>query len=287
MLLPKKQLGFTPVFIAIAVAVIAAASIGGYLFINNLNKPAKIKESSGIIHPLYQDLKRSIENVADHIEEVPSGIDADSSERYSQKGKGLIQTASDNLDKLKTQVDKLKFSETEDYKKKLTEYINKSDELIKYEKDNVKIGSDYVSTLKDYEDLTNDLSGVSNYIYSDPARYVKEVGQAIEKENNIIKNLEDLNEDGLFKKYHEVFIKKLKTERDLLEQAKEAVATRNDNALTEAVKKYAQTTQDDNREISRVSDEAKDKYKGVINDLKSLADKIGQGYNELKDKFKF
>ncbi|MBI2338216.1 hypothetical protein HYU95_03435 [Candidatus Daviesbacteria bacterium] len=287
MALSKSQEGFAPIFIAIFAAVIIAAGAGGYLVFNSLNQPVRIKEKSTVIQPLFQDLKRSIEDVAEHIDESPSGSDSDSHERYAQKGSSLIKTGNDNLDKLRAQITKLDLPEVQDYKKNLSDYIAKSEELIKYEKDNVKLGQDYDAPRRDYEQLTKDISGVSSYMYSDPARYVKEVGEAISKEDKVIKAFEGLSEEGLFKKYHEVFIKTLKTERDFLAEVSEAVNNRDDNALKQAIKGYDQASKDEARELSRISDEAKEKYKGVISELKSLADRVDQSYNVLKDKFKF
>lgn len=284
MMLPKDQRGLTPV---VTLALIGVAIIGSFFVFNTLNKPAQIKEKSNIVQPLFLDLKRSIEDVGEHIKDTPSGTDADSGERYTKKGKGFVKIASDNLDKLKVQAEKLNFSETDDYKKQLNEYITKSEELIQYEKDDIKLGEDYVDPQRDYEELTKSISGVSNYMYSDPARYVKEVTVAIDKEDGIIKDFEKLNEDGLFKKYHEAFIKSLKAEKALLEQAKDAVTNRDDAALTAAIKKYSQDTQDLSKDMSRYQDEAKEKYESVIKDLKTLADKIEEDFNQLKDKFKF
>lgn len=287
MLLSKFQKGFAPLLLLIMIAAVSAAGVGGYFLFNNLNQPAKIKESSNIIHPLFQDLKRSIGDIAEHLDETPSGSDADSAERYSQKGKSLIQTGSDNLDRLKIQVNKLDISGTEEYKKKLTSYITLSEQLILYEKDNVKIGMDYISPLRDYEELSQDVSGVSNYLYSDPARYVKEVGAAIEKEDAIIKRLEALNEDGLFLDYHKSFIQILKTEKDLLSKSRTAVNNRDNTALNDAIKQYSQTSQEDKKKLSRIQDQTKETYKGTISELESLADKIEQQYNELKSQYKF
>lgn len=284
MILPNSQKGLTPI---VTLVLIGVAIAGSFLLFNTLNKPAQIKEKSNIIQPLFLDLKRSVEDVGEHIKDTPSGADADSGERYTNKGKGLVKTASENLDKLKNQKDKLNFSETSDYKKKLDEYITKSEQLIQYEKDDIKLGEDYIDPKRDYEDLTKSISGVSNYMYSDPARYVKEVTAAIEKEDGIIKDFEKLNEDGLFKKYHESFIKSLKAERDLLEQAKDAVVNRDNDALTVAVKKYSQDAQDLAKDMSRYQDESKEKYESIIRDLETLADKIEGDFNQLKDKFKF
>lgn len=284
MILPKDQKGLTPV---ITLILIVAAIGGSFLVFNTLNKPAQIKERSNIVQPLFLDLKRSMEDVGDHIKDTPSGSDADSGERYTAKGKGFVKTASDNLDKLKTQINNLNFSETADYKKNLDAYIAKSAELIQYENDDIKLGTDYISPKRDYEDLTKSISGVSNYMYSDPARYVKEVSAAIEKEDGIIEDFEKMNEEGLFEKYHEAYIKSLKAERDLLQQAKDAVTNRDNTALTAAVKKYSADAQDLAKDMSRYQDEAKEKYTTAISDLKGLADKTESSFNQLKDKFKF
>lgn len=282
----KAGLGKWIVYVVVAVAVVFAG-VGGYFLFNALNKPAVIREKSSLIQPLFLDFKHSIEEMADHLNESPSGSDTDSSERYVQKGSSLVKTASDNQDKLIAQIGKLDLPDTEAYKKSLTDYISKSQELIKYEKDDIKISQDYDSPRRDYEQLTSDLAGVSNYLYSDPARYVKEVGSAIEREDEIIKAFESMNEEGLFKKSHEVFIKILKSERNYLQNVKDAVSNRDDSALAEAAKKYGEDSVNNAKESSRVSDESKEKYKTVISDLKSLANKVDQAYNSLKSQFKF
>lgn len=274
------------IYIVVAIAVIFVG-VGGYFLFSALNKPAVIREKSSLTQSLFLDFKYSVEDIADHINETPSGSDVDSSERYSQKGSSLVKTASDSVDKLKAQIDKLDLPETQAYKKSLTDYISKSEELIKFERDDIKISQDYDSPRRDYEQLTKDLAGVANYMYSDPARYVKEVGSAIEKEDKIINTFESMNEEGLFKKSHEVFIKILKSERNYLQNVKDAVSNRDDSALAEAAKKYGEDSVNNAKELSRVKDEAKEKYKSVISDSKFLAGKVDQAYNSLKNQFNF
>src|SRR3989338_8712689 len=127
MLLSKLQSGFSNIVVIAIVAVVVLG--GGYFAYTNLNKPAIIKSNSEVISPLFKDSSRSIKDIADHLEETPSGSDSDSMERYGQKGKGLIETAQKDIDRLKAQTEKFNYSETQEYKNTRSKYIAKSEEL--------------------------------------------------------------------------------------------------------------------------------------------------------------
>lgn len=286
MKLPRiSQQGFTPIMILIAAVLIGAVAFGGYYYATNLNKPARIKEKTQSSETIYNDYHRAIKKVADQLQEESDNSDTDSMERYLEKGNGLVKTAKENEKNLKPLVEKMNIGEMSALKKKLEEYLQKSAELIRLEEDDLTLLDEYIEPLRDYEDLTLALSGVSNYIYSDPARYIKEVTEAIAKEEKIIQEFESFSPGPDHQDINNAFIKNLKSEVALLEQASAAVRDRNDNGLTVAIKKYSEAQQENSKELNRLQDEFKEKVNNLVDEIDDLNEDIEKEYDNLKSQF--
>ncbi|MBI2021303.1 hypothetical protein HYS93_00255 [Candidatus Daviesbacteria bacterium] len=286
MKLPRFQKGLTPILIVVIVAAFLLVGGGAFYFATNLNKPVQIKEKASLTQDIFEDYRDSIKDISDHLQKKYN-TDTLSLERELQKGKGLIKTAEETSSKLKPQVEKLTLSEVKEYKNKINEYIGKSEKLLTLEKESMKLLEGYIDPLKQYEELTVSLGGISNYIYSDPKRYTTAVGAAVEKENKIISSLEAISVEGEMKKYHEAFVKNLKSERDLLQQIMKAVEERDSNAIAASEKKYVESQQENTREFNRVADELEDKVKTTSKDCENLSDDIKKIYDNLKGKYNF
>lgn len=283
--LPKtkfKPKGFAPLFLLIVIALAAGVT---FFLTQIVGKPARIKEKLEVAQPLFRDLDKSVKKVIDHLKEVPDS-DADSTERYLQKGNSALKSAEDNVDTFKPIAGKLTFTELKAYKAQVDKYLSKTDESLKLEKDEMALLAGYISPLKDYEKMTVDLSGVSNYLYSDPARYVKEVGKAIDRESEIYSTLSALKPEGHTQKNHEAFLKVIKNEMDFLKQIKTAVENRNSSSVTAALKNYSENQQSSSREMNRLKDELNETIKDLSNDIDSLSEDIEREYSDLKSKFK-
>ncbi len=278
-----KKHGFSPVAIVIALLVVGIIAL---VAVTSLNKPTQIKEKAEVTQPVFRNYVRSMEEVASHIEE-DSGTDADSMERYSQRGNGIVKSAEDNLKTLKPLVEKVRFKEAEKYKQDLDSYVSKSGELLQMEKDDLELLNGYIPVVRDYQALTVSLSGTYNYLRSDPARYVKEVQRAVDTEDRLISSLRAINPKGYTQKFHEAFVATLKTEREFLAETEKAVVNRDNNGLATATKKYSEATQENTRNSNRVEDERKQKRKDLIRDLKSLSEDTEREYSDLKTRFKF
>ncbi len=281
----SAQKGFAPPIVIILVGLVVLG-VAGYFIINTFNKPARIKEKSETLQPIFKDYKKTVENVIEHLEEHPES-DADSFERYIKRGEGFLKTAQESNKTIKSQVDRLPSGDFLGYKEKLEEYLSKSAEAFKLEGDELALSNALLGPIRDYEDLSTDIQGVSSYAYSDPARYVKEVGEAITKEEAIIKQIKDTKADGTQKKYLEAILKTYDTELKLLKKAKAAVEARDNSSLTKAIQDYSQEQQDNGKELTKVIDEFEDKVKEQKDALKDLADDVDEEYSKLKQQYNF
>ncbi len=280
------EAGFTPIIIIVVLLLVLAAGVGVYFFTNNLNKPARIKEKTEVTQPIFKDYSRSVDKVVEHLQEEADG-DPESLERYNSKGQGLIKSAEENLKSLKPLVEKIDIAEQSKYKKSLENYITKAEEITQIDKDQIALYEGYINPLKDYEQLTVDISGVSNYLYSDPARYVKEVNAGIVKEDKIIKQLEAVEARGEWKAYHEEFLKTVKTEKTLLQAMVKAVEDRDSDAIAAALKEYTENSQNNSRDLKRVTDKTNDKIEDLANEVEVAAEEVEKEYDNLKSSYKF
>jgi hypothetical protein len=279
----RRVSGFAPVLILV---IFALVGLGAFIFTSNLNKPARVKQKAELVSPLFRDYANSLEDVIAHLEEEPAS-DVDSIERYLQKGKDFLKTAEENQENLNSQINKLNITDLSDYKKGVNDYIDKSKEVLSIHKDNLDLLEKYIPSLQDYEQLTVNLSGVSNYLYSDPAKYVSEVDKAIKSENEILSDIKTITPSDLMSEYHENFIKTLENERDLLTQLRDAARDRNNAALTTAMRAYGEKAQENSRETNRIKDELDDIVKNLSDELDDIIDNLEREYDDLKEKFDF
>lgn len=285
--LPKTPNGFAPIIIIIAVVLVALIGGGGYYFTVVANKPARVKSSVGVIQPLFLDYHRSIKKITEHLQDDTSGADTGKLEREIQKGEDLIKEAENNLTSLKPQVEKVNTNDIPDYKKKLEDYLNKSQEIISLEKQSVRIGKGTLDPLKDLEKMVVEVSGVANYMYSDPATYVKKLGDAIKTEDSVISRVEKVDATGDYKESFDLQIKSLKLLRELYTDMKNAVEKRDDTGLVTAQQKFAKEGDSLQKDSTRAEDKVKDKIKDLNSNLDNLKEDIERIQGDLKSQFKF
>lgn len=283
----NRRAGFTHVIVLIvSVIILAVIGVGSYFLYTKTAAPLKVKEKVTVIHPIFTDFSKAVKKSGEHLKE-PSGKDAGALERYAERGKGELKTTEDTLSALKPLVDSLSLSEMSAYKQKVSDAISKSDKVISLEKANLQFSEGYVQPLKDYEQLTISIAGVGQYLYTDPARYVKEVSEAVAKEDAIIKTLKGLTIEGDFKDYHESFIKTIEVEKEALESMSKAVENRDNNAINTAVKNYASAQKKNADDVSRIKDELEKKINDAIDDADSAIELVNKEYDDLRRAYNF
>ncbi len=283
----NNQQGIAVIIIALlGLIILGGVAGGGYYYMTVANKPAVVKQTTETLNPAVKDLSRSIMKLHDNVVDSPSGNDPDSYERYAKASEDATDLAKKDLEAVKTATEKIKISEMNDYKNALTKYSEKSQELVSIGEENTRIAKSTISISRDYQAMTKDLSGVSGYMYSDPARYVKEIRNGVAKERQIIKDAEAIEVTGAFKDSHKLNIEVFKIEADFLEAMATAVENRDNAALTSSQKEYASKTQDLAEDYNRTKDTVDKLLDDLKSDLEDLKDTVDEEYDQLKSQYK-
>lgn len=282
----SNEQGLAPLLLPIIIVVLIA-SIGGYFFMNTVNKPARIKGAVEPVQTTFTNYAQSVRAVADDLQDSSGGSDADSIERAFEKAKGYLKSAEDNFATLSPLVAKVNFSETSEYRKDLDAYLDKGSKLTQIEKDGVDVGDKLVNIIRDYQKEATDLGGVANYMYSDPEKYSQLVGDFVKKEDSLIKDAEAISAKGDAKETIDNLVKKMQIEKQLLQNMIDAVSNRDSNAIITAQKKYSQDAQDWETDNNRTEDRHKETVKTLARDLDSLKDKLTSDYSDLRSRYKF
>jgi hypothetical protein len=271
------------VIITAGLAVLAG---GGYLILNSANSAAKVQEQVTTAQPLFLEYSRTIGKMAEHIVES-SGADSDSMERYALEGRIFVQDAETQKAALESQVDAMSASDLSEYKNILNEYLQKADYLLAMERENVAMTEYYIEPIRKYEKLTVGISGASNYLYSDPDKYVSIVNTAIVDEKAIIAELKKFDSGELLIEYHNAGLARMEEEVRFLERLVQSVTNRDVDAISSSMQGFMQSIQNSAKELSRLSDELDRKVENTEDDLDTLKEKIESEYVNLRATYKF
>lgn len=282
----NNQNGVAVIIFALIGLLVLGGAFGGYYYMTVANKPAVVKQTTENVNPAVKDLSKSIMKLHDNVVDSPSGNDPDSYERYAKASEDATDLAKKDLETVKTATEKIKISEMNDYKTALTNYAEKSQELVAIGEENTRIAKSTISISRDYQAMTKDLSGVSGYMYSDPARYVKEIRNGVAKERQIIKDAEAIEVTGAFKDSHKLTVEVFKIEADFLEAMATAVENRDSATLASAQKDYASKTQDLSKDYNRTKDTVDKLLEDIKSDLEDLKDTVDEEYDQLKSEYK-
>ena len=280
---PKKS---SPLKIIIPIVVVVALAVAAFFVVNFLNTPARVKEKTLVTQPVFDNFKRTIGKLSDHLRKE-SKADPDAIDRDAQEGDNLIKDAKKDKEQLTTDIASLGLSELSSYKNNLNLYLTKVSDLIDLEEQNVKLLRALSQPIRDYKKMTIDMSGASLYLYSDPAKYMSILDSAIKEEERIIGNLKQLDLKGDVKDLNDAFVKIMQVENDFLKEMKTAVDNRNNTQIATAQQKFLEGQQSAQQDYNRVLDKLDKKVRDTTDEADALSDKVNADYQGLRSKYNF
>ncbi len=258
-----------------------------YFIVGKINTPAKVKEKAVVTQTAFIEYQKGINKIANHLKDDSGGSDSDSLEREIQKGKDLIETAKSTNKTLKVQVENINLNELQNYKDKLEEYLAKSDQLILLEVETLEWAEQVIDPIKTYEDASVEVSGASNYMYSDPSKYTEILEEFVTKDRKLIKELENIKIGASLKDVHKPFIAHMKSELKLIEELSKAVENRSTSAIADAQKVYAQEAQKNDQDLNREQDKLDEIIEDLSDEVEDLGKEIESEYTRLQAKYGF
>jgi hypothetical protein len=267
---------------------IAAIAGGGFLAANFINTPKKVKEKAELVQSAYLSYEQVVDKVIEDMKDESGASDSESVRRSVEKSRGLLKEVREKRSSLGNLVNTPAPKQMEPYINKINEYITKSDQVIKLEQENVKLGDVWVDILKKYEEINVSLAGVSNYLYSDPTKYVEGLGKAIKDEKEMIDSLKSVKSvDPTVDKLNRALLATFETEEKFLEEMKQAVEKRSVFQITAAQKKYASDSQTASKELNRATDAVKNKVDDLKDELGKINKEVENEYQGLRSRYRF
>lgn len=261
--------------------------IAAYLGINLINTPTRVKEQVIPANQYFSDHKKIVDKIGKHLLDESGADDAEEIEREVQKAKDYLEEEAELKKNLDENIAELTARPLNEYKQELGAYLAQTQDLVVYEDDLVRLMDNYVGPMQEIEDLSVANSGVSNYLYSDPNKYVEEVEKYIDGQNKIIEKLEAVEPPDRYQEIHQSFIKNLKVEIDFVSSLKDSVDERDQEAMVTAQQEYAKKAQEAEKEYDRISDDIDDKVEDLLDKIDDQAQNIENLYSNLKSKYKF
>lgn len=282
----NNQRGGFLIIISITILLILAGLVIAYFALNTVNKKAQIKTEIDNINVAFDAYSQSVKELGEEMLDEGTGSDVDSLERSLQKGKTALKSVEDNLSILSPMVDKLSSPETAEYKANLKSYIDKSTQLSVLSKDDLGLFEKLMPHLREMTRIGVDLSGIANYMYSDPDKYVKEVTAAIDQQEKVLTEIGKIQTNGDAKESLDNLIKVTRYSIDYVRELSLVVGKRDQDGIAALEKKDAKVQEELDKESNRIRDSQKEKRKELIRELESLKDKIKNQYSELKATYK-
>lgn len=281
----KKKM---PLIIGVVLAVIIIAA-GVYFGLNYLTIPTKIKEKAQITQPVFEDYSGVIDQMVADIDDSTGGGDSASAEREAQKVSGLLKNQTQYKDTLQNSLKGLDLKQMAAYKQSIENYLSKANEMVVVEEDNLKRINAFIDVFKSSEKLQLIIKEGSNYMLSDPDRYISMLDEAIKELQTTSGKLQkaDVGNNDLNKKIIAVYIDMLTAEIKFFEGLKIAVQNRSSEEVSAAELAFTQTTQDLDKESNRLHDLEKEQTVTLKTDLQNLKSKEAEEYSQLRSRYKF
>ena len=284
---PKNEAGFGVIILLLAgLLLLGVGAGGGYLVLNTVNKPERIKSSVQPTQTAFESYNSSISDIIEYLEEEDSNSDSESIERSIQKSKGYVSTAETALTSLKDANMKLG-SDTKIYKEEIEKYVTTAQPIFEKAKHENTVGEQMVPLIKEMEKMNSDLSGVANYMYSDPDKYISLVNEYIKKQEEILTKFKAIKTEGETKEEIDNAIKLFEAASNFLKDVVKAVENRDNEAMVQAQKAVSQKSEDLQKQTNRLKDTRKEKLKQTKKELESIEKKINDEYQSLKNEYKF
>lgn len=153
-----------------------------------------------------------------------------------------------------------------------------ANEIVAVQKDYVAIGEKYIAPFKAYEEFNVAIAGVSNYMYSDPGKYVSELEKYIGQHDDIYQQFKGMQPAGWFVEGHDVLLKSIDATTGLLESMKDAVGKRSQQDIIAATQKFEEVMQTINTDSEKAEDTFDKK-------AKELSDRLEDAFNDVEDEY--
>lgn len=266
--------------------MILILSGGGYYGYAFVIQPMRVKEVILVSQPVFEDLHRSGEKILSHLEKEPLD-EADSLERYAAEGEELLITAKSNQEKLNEYVVGMKSGMAATYRARLINFSEKVREIIQLEEDNVAFSRAYAEMLLDYEGLTLQVNGISDFIVSDPDRYVASVNKLITDEEKLIEKMKgvQIGKDRDMVEMHKLLIGMLENEVEFLKGMKKGVELGNADMISMAEKAYSDNMQNNQGDLIQTGGRLNRRVSEIGDELNSLGDEVEEAYQEIADRY--
>lgn len=277
---PKKGLA-----LILSLSTLFLLLIIGYFVNSLLLSPAKIREQVTLTQEVIIDYNKNLKNITTALVEDDPETSA-GMERDLEKAKSLLNEAEKNQKKLDELKAKISSGKLDKYKKSLEEYTALANEAVAVQKDYVAIGESYIKPFKAYEELNVAAAGISNYMYTDPNKYVSELEKYIVDHEAIYLQLKAIQPSGWFVETHQATLKSIDSSTKLLKDMKEAVGKRSQQDIITATKKFEEANQAISIEMEKAEDNFDKQVKDMTSKIEDIFNDIESEYMTIKVKYK-
>lgn len=282
MIATKKK---SPVVILGALAAVGVATVGVLFAYNTVTAPARIKDQTLLTQEVFSDYNDTLEDIL--VDLVDDDVDtADGLERALQDARDALKEAEEQRDKLGDLTGNISVSQLNIYKEALNEYISVSEEVITVQTDNVDLGDGYLEPFRKYEELNITMAGVSQYMFSDPSKYVVEVNKFLEGQKEIRDQFTAIEARGWFTEGNEVLIKTIDLTADFLKEVRDAVKDRSQKDIVLAQKNFAKKMQELENEEEKTEDSFDQKAEDLTDEIEDAYKAVEKEYDSLRIKYK-
>lgn len=277
-----------PFMALMGIIVVIIVAAGGYLLFNLITTPAQVKQQVSMTHTVFKDYRTSTNKlIDDFLDDSSDQSSPEAMERAIQKSKDILRSAEKERETLLERVGELSVAAGSEYKSKVQEYLDGSAQLLTDQKTGVELFTKYVDPLKKYSEVSVQAAGISQYMYSDPAKYITELDKLVTEEQNILDTFKGITASAPYREIHEGFILNLQAELALLQDMKSAVTKRDVNSVAKATQSYAQKIQDNSKAMEKAQDDVETTVENARDDLKDISDRVDELYSNLQRKYSF
>lgn len=277
-----------PIVALFGILVVLALAVGGYFAFNMITTPTQVKQQVGMTHTVFKDYRNSMNKlIEDFLSDSSDQSTPESVERALQKTKDIVKTAQKERETLTGHVEDISVSAGNEYKTQVQKYLDDSGELIAMDEKGIELFSQYIAPLKKYTEVTVAAAGISQYMYSEPSKYISELEKLIKEEESLIETFKGMNAVAPYVEIHNGYVKSMEAELSFLQDMKKAVTNRDTKSLTTATQTYAQKAQDNSKMYEKAQDDLETSVENIQDDLKSISDKIDEEYSSLQRKYSF
>ena len=265
-------LGFGILFIFAALFII---------IINNIGNPKKIKQQLSTTHPIFRQYQQTIHELTEHLQENDNNADSSSMQRQGQKASRLATQADTTKATLTNLIRQIEVKQLDRYRTHLTKYLDQTQELINLEHENANIYQQYSQIFAQYEEIILVLKNATNYIDSNPDRYIAEMTNAIAREQQLVAQMKSIQSIPQTQEMIEYSPKILEAEIEFIQKMIIAVQNQDNNAITATKNEYNRKQAEMNKDINRIEDQFNEQIEQLKHQSQLLETQIQNVYNRL------